>query len=177
MGRADRLAERSPGRGRLEVGQVGGGYERHRERDEQDRRLDEGPEGHGPAAAQLGVRAARLRCGRGHGETGQAQDEGAAEDVAHGAQRQGIGGQHRYQERDDQVAGEGQHGTDTNTQLGAVRDERLLAEQLGQVVVRLEDPRAPPALNPGFEMGDPAAHDRGEDQDGEDLEDLYVCRR
>ena len=57
--------------------------------------------------------------GHGHGEAGQAQDEPAAQDVAHVAQRQGIAGKHRDQERHYQVAREGHIGPTTNTQLAS----------------------------------------------------------
>lgn len=56
-------------------------------------------------------------------------------------------------------------------------DPHFLAEELGQVVIGLEDPRAPSAPDPGFEVGDPTAHQRGDDHDGEDLEDLDLYRR
>ena len=68
-------------------------------------------------------------------------------------------------------------GPDHEHPAGVLGDERLLAEQLGQVVVGLEDPRSAPALEPGFEVRDPATHKGREDDDREDLEDLDLCRR
>ena len=81
-------------------------------------------------------------------EAGQRQDEPAAEDVAHVAQRQRVARQHRDQQRHRQVAGERGERRGQEDPARPLRRQRLLAEQLGQVVVRLQHPRAPAALQP-----------------------------
>ena len=75
MRRVDGLAERGADRRGFEVRQVRGGDKGDSEGDEKDRGLDEGPEGHCPAAAELRVGPARLKSSEGDGEAHQGEDE------------------------------------------------------------------------------------------------------
>jgi hypothetical protein len=173
MGGPDDLAGGGPDRRRLLVGQVGGRDRGDREDHEEDRRFDERPEGDGPARAHLGVGGTGVRAGQRGDETGQREQEAAAEDVALIAERQPVAREHRDEQRHGQVGDEGHQWRHQEHPAGALRDQRLLAVQLGEVVVGLGDPWPAAALQPRFEPGDDPGDSGREDQNRAALQRLY----
>ena len=79
-------------------------------------------------------------------------------------------------ERHDQVAPEGDDGAGQEDPARLLGDEGLLAEELGDVVVGLEDARPSASLDPSFDVRDHAAHERCAKQDGQDLQGLNSLR-
>ena len=172
----DSFAERGADRSRLEVGQVGRRHERDGEGDKEDRRLHERSEGHRPAASQLGVGTASLERRQPDRKAREREDETSAQDVAHVPERQRVLGEHRDEERDGQIAREGNNGPGEEDPARVVRHERLFGEELGDVVIGLQYPRSTAALQPCLEMGHDPAHKGREQQDREVLKHLYLCR-
>ena len=146
VSRVDGLAQRGADRGGLEVRQIRGGHEGDGEGDEQDRGLDERPECHGSAAAELGVGPSGLEGRQGDGEARQGEDEASAQDVAHVTERKWVLGQDRNEERHREIARKGNHWPSQEDPARVLRDKGLFAKELPDVVVRLEDPRTPAAL-------------------------------
>jgi len=130
----DHLPGTRPHRRREGVGQVGAGQQRHGEHHEQHDRLGDRGERLGTARPELRVRAARLQRRGRHHEAGQRQQEPAAQDVAHVPERQPVGGQHR----DRQVRRDRRDRRRQEEPARADGGERLLAAQLRQVVIRLQ---------------------------------------
>ena len=170
-GRTIWLGRRAHRRGQR-VRQVGAGHQRDGEHHEQHDRLGDGAERLSPAGAELRVRAARVQRRDGDHEAGQRQDEAAAEDVAHVAERQPERGQHRNQQRHRQVAGHGDQRSGQEDPARPVGRERFLAEQLGDVVVRLQHARPGPALQPGLDLADQTGDAGGGTGDRHDLQAL-----
>ena len=154
------------------VGQVGVGDQRHGEDDDQDRRLAEGAEAPQAARAELGVRSAGVERGQRDREAGQGEDEAAAQDVAHIAELEREVRQHRDQERHRHVAGERRVGCRAEDDAGVSREDRLLVEELGDVVVGLEQPGAAAHLDDGLGAGDDAHHQRAQHEHRPDLKEL-----
>jgi len=172
VSRADDLTGRGVDRCGQGVRQVCGGNEGDGEDDEKDDRFGDGAEGLGATGAQLRVgRTGFSSCHR-DDKGAQSEDEPAAQDVAHVPQGKWEGRQDGDEQGDRQVAGEGNERGRQEEPGGPMGGQRLLLEQLGQVVVRLQDPRAAPALQSRLHLGDETADPWGSHQDGEDLEHL-----
>src|SRR5581483_7436556 len=123
------------------VRQVGPRDEGDREEDEDQRRLHERGDRLGAARAEGRVDRARVDAReRGH-EAGEPEQERAAEDVASAPERQREARQHRDQEGDRAVAGDGDDRGELEERRGALGPQRLLAEELRDVVVGLQDAR------------------------------------
>ena len=103
--------------------------------------LDERAEGHCPAALRVAHRAHPIRCQQWRRRTRPGQNETATKDVAHVAEREPIGRQHRNQKGDDQVAAEGDDRSSEEDPARLLGDDRLLAKELREVVVGLKDSR------------------------------------
>ena len=100
------------------------------------------------------------------------QDQPAGEDVAHVPERQPEARQHRDQQRHRRVARETHIRRGAEHRTGGRRQHRLLAHQLRDVVVRLQDPRPVPLLHDRLDAGDHAAHERARREHRQDLQDL-----
>ncbi len=170
--RPDYLPSTRPDRRGQRVRQVGAGQQGHGEHHEQHHGFGDGRERLGPARAELRVRAPGLQRGGGDDEAGQRQQESPAQDVTHVPQRQPVAGQHRDQQRDGQVRRHRDQRRGQEEPARPLRGQCLLAEQLGQVVVRLPDPRPPAPLQPRLHLGDHAGHRGRADRDRQHLQQL-----
>ncbi len=166
------LRRRRLQRRREHVRQVRLRDQRDGEDDEQDRRLAERAEGAQAARSELGVRAAAVDRRQRDGVAREAEDQTAAEDVAHEGALRRKARQHRDQQRDDAVTGKGDIRRRAEHRSRSVREHGLLPEQLRDVVVGLQQPRPAAHLHDRLSARDHPGDERREDEDRPKLQNL-----